>query len=89
MGLHDQYYGKGAEPANNNEQIPYVSPEHVKMSGGIAEMRKLLGMPDPEFALDILAMRIEGHLEHIASSNRCTPIPTRKFTSEIGDGDEN
>jgi hypothetical protein len=87
MGLHDQYYGKNAEPANNNEPIPYVSPEHVKMSAGIAEMREALGMPDPELFTDILAMRVE-QLETVASSNQRTAIPMRKFTTEIGGDDD-
>jgi hypothetical protein len=80
MGLHDQYYGKNAEPANNNEPVPFVSPAHVQMHAGIAEMRQRLGMPEEP-------MQADGY-EHVATSNQRTPIPMRKFTTEIGGGDE-
>jgi hypothetical protein len=46
MGLHDQYYGK--EAANNNQEGPWVSPAHAEMSAGLADLRKVLGMKEPE-----------------------------------------
>jgi hypothetical protein len=75
MGLHDQYYGKGAEPANNNEPVPFVSPAHVQMHAGIAEMRERLGMPEE-------SMQADGY-EHFASAPRIRPA--RNYRDEASD----
>jgi hypothetical protein len=48
MGLHDHYYGKDAEPANNNQEGPWVSPAHAQMSAGLVELREKLGVEELE-----------------------------------------
>ena len=66
------------KPANNNHPGPFCGPEHARMSAELADLRKILGMPEP---------RWEGR-EVVASSGVRTAIPMRKFTSEIGGDDE-
>ena len=78
MGLHSNYYGKDAEPANNNEPVPFVSPAHVQMHAGIAEMRQRLGTPEE-------SMQADG-FETVASAPRVRPA--RNYRDEIGGDDE-
>jgi hypothetical protein len=79
MGLHDQYYGKEAEPANNNHEGPWCGPEHARMSAGLAELRERLGMPEE--------MKAESY-EVVATSGERSLIPMRKYTNDIGKDDE-
>ena len=73
------HYGRSAEPANNNEQVPFVSPAHVEMHAGIAEMRQTgHGGRDAR----------RKTVSTVASSHQRTAIPIRKYTSDIGDDDE-
>lgn len=81
MGLHNTYYGKDAEPANNNQHGPWVSPAHAEMNGGLANMRKILGMPEPEEQ-----MIVESY-ETVASTPRVRPMRSN-YNSEAGKGDE-
>jgi hypothetical protein len=79
MGLHDHYYGKDAEPANNNQEGPWCGPEHARMSAGLADLRKVLGMKEPEEE-----MRADSY-EVMTSKPRIRPA--RNYRDEVGGDD--
>jgi hypothetical protein len=71
------HYGRSAEPANNNDPVPYVSPAHVEMSAGLADLRQKLGMAEE--------MQADGY-ETVASAPRIRPC--RNYRDTIGGNDE-
>jgi hypothetical protein len=75
------------KPANANTPGPCVPPAVHEMRAGLADLRQILGMPDPELIADIVAMRVD-NIETVASSGERTAIPMRNYNSEAGKGDE-
>ena len=64
------------KPANTNTPGPCVPPAVHEMRAGLADLRKILGMPEP---------RWEG-CEVVASSGERTAIPMRNYSSEAWEG---
>ena len=60
-------------------QAPVCRLRSMKCAG-LADLRKILGMPEE--------MRVD-NIETVAKSGERTPIRMRKFTSDVGGDDEN
>jgi hypothetical protein len=70
-------HGRSTKPANNNAPGPWRGPEHARMSAELADLRKVLGMKEPEEP-----MHVES-IEHVARAPRIRPA--RNYRDEASD----
>jgi hypothetical protein len=71
------HYGRSAIPANNNTEGPWCGPDSARMHAELADLRKILGMKEPEEP-----MHVESY-EEVASKSRIRPA--RNYRDKASD----